>query len=63
MILAEPANDVFGPPQEHQPLRPSGVERRSEERSEDDGMPEHPQKAADPAAWATSRAPLSGPPE
>ena len=29
--------------------------RAAEERSEDDGMPEHPAKARDPARWAAER--------
>ena len=53
MIPAEPANDdMFGPPRRPLSLVPSRVERASEERSEDDGMPEHACKAAAPAAWA-----------
>ena len=54
MIAPEPANDAHPPPGE--PLRPTGVERSAEERSEDDGMPEHPGKSADPAGWAASGA-------
>jgi hypothetical protein len=31
------------------------ADRAAEERSEDDGMPEHPAKARDPARWAAER--------
>jgi len=31
------------------------ADRAAEERSEDDGMPEHPSKAYDPARWAAER--------
>lgn len=55
MIPPEPANDLFGPPREHAPLRPSRVEPASEERSEDDGMPEHARTAVDSAACAAPR--------
>jgi hypothetical protein len=31
------------------------ADRAAEERSEDDGMPEHPSKARDPERWAAER--------
>ena len=31
------------------------ADRAAEERSEDDGMPEHPAKARDPERWAAER--------
>jgi hypothetical protein len=31
------------------------ADRAAEERSEDDGMPEHPAKARDPIQWAAGR--------
>jgi hypothetical protein len=31
------------------------ADRAAEERSEDDGMPEHPTKARDPVRWAAER--------
>jgi hypothetical protein len=31
------------------------ADRTAEERSEDDGMPEHPAKARDPERWAAER--------
>ncbi len=31
------------------------ADREAEERSEDDGMPEHPSKARDPERWAAER--------
>ncbi len=34
--------------------------RAAEERSEDDGMPEHPAKARDPARWAAERRERTG---
>lgn len=36
------------------------ADRAAEERSEDDGMPEHPAKARDPARWAAERPVRSG---
>jgi hypothetical protein len=36
------------------------ADRAAEERSEDDGMPEHPAKARDPARWAAERPARSG---
>ena len=36
------------------------ADRAAEERSEDDGMPEHPSKARDPARWAAERRVRSG---
>jgi hypothetical protein len=36
------------------PPDPEGAEQ-AEQRSEDDGMPVHPEKAANPAAWADTR--------
>lgn len=35
--------------------RDISADRAAEERSEDDGMPEHPIKARDPARWAADR--------
>ena len=31
------------------------ADRAAEERSEDDGMPEHPSKARDPERWVAER--------
>jgi hypothetical protein len=36
------------------------ADRAAEERSEDDGMPEHPSKARDPERWAAERRVRSG---
>jgi hypothetical protein len=36
------------------------ADRAAEERSEDDGMAEHPSKARDPARWAAERRVRSG---
>ena len=36
------------------------ADRAAEERSEDDGMPEHPAKARDPARWAAERRERTG---
>jgi hypothetical protein len=36
------------------------ADRAAEERSEDDGMPEHPAKARDPERWAAERRVRSG---
>ena len=36
------------------------ADRAAEERSEDDGMPEHPAKARDPARWAAERREVTG---
>ena len=36
------------------------VDRAAEERSEDDGMTEHPAKARDPAQWAAERSVRAG---
>jgi hypothetical protein len=36
------------------------AERAAEERSEDDGMPEHPAKARDPERWAAERRERTG---
>jgi hypothetical protein len=36
------------------------ADRAAEERSEDDGMPEHPAKACDPAKWTAERRVRSG---
>ncbi len=36
------------------------ADRAAEERSEDDGMPEHPAKARDPARWAAERRARTG---
>ena len=36
------------------------ADRAAEERSEDDGMPEHPSKARDPERWAAERQVRSG---
>ena len=57
MIPPEVANDADSPPPKHLALVPSSVDRSSEERSEDDGMPEHPQKSENPAAWASAAPP------
>jgi hypothetical protein len=46
-MTPQPFPELYGPLEP-----PAPVERASEERSEDDGMPEHPRKSADPAAWA-----------
>ena len=36
------------------------ADRAAEERSEDDGMAEHPAKARDPARWAAERREVTG---
>lgn len=36
------------------------ADRAAEERSEDDGMPEHPSKARDPERWAVERREMTG---
>jgi hypothetical protein len=36
-------------------LHEETADRAAEERSEDDGMPEHPAKARDPERWAAER--------
>ena len=36
-------------------LHDETADRAAEERSEDDGMPEHPAKAHDPVRWAAER--------
>jgi hypothetical protein len=36
------------------------ADRAAEERSEDDGMPEHPAKARDPERWAAERREMTG---
>ncbi len=36
------------------------ADRAAEERNEDDGMPEHPAKARDPARWAAERRKRTG---
>ena len=36
------------------------VDRAAEERSEDDGVPEHPAKARDPARWVAERRERTG---
>ena len=41
-------------------LHDEAAERAAEERSEDDGMPEHPTKALDPARWAAERPERTG---
>jgi hypothetical protein len=38
--------------------RAADADLLAEERSEDDGMPEHAEKAADPVRWAARREPL-----
>lgn len=41
-------------------LQDEAADRAAEERSEDDGMPEHPAKARDPARWAAERRERTG---
>jgi hypothetical protein len=41
-------------------LHDETADRAAEERSEDDGMPEHPAKARDPARWAAERPERTG---
>ena len=41
-------------------LHDETADRAAEERSEDDGMPEHPAKARDPARWAAERLERTG---
>ena len=41
-------------------LHDETADRAAEERSEDDGMPEHRAKARDPARWAAERRARSG---
>ncbi len=41
-------------------LHDEAADRATEERSEDDGMPEHPAKARDPERWSAERREMTG---
>jgi hypothetical protein len=38
-------------------MKPNLADRDAEERSGNEGMPEHPAKARDPVRWASDRSP------